>query len=135
MEDKLKELYKLLNEHKYVFLDEEFISIDNIEDEIEYKREDIENGDSLTLSIYSTKEENKPNLSFEDLGDILDEFDYSTDNAWNIDLINENEETLKKINELFHTLVAPIYIEGKEIARIVIYADENKEIEILKESN
>ena len=135
MEDKLKELYKLLNEHKYVFLDEEFISIDNIEDEINYRRDgDIGIEGKLTLPIYAPKEMSKPNLTFEDLGEQLEAYDYGTDNAWNTDLIEDNKETLRKINELFHSLVSPIYNSDKEIGTIVIYADKNKEIDFIKES-
>ena len=135
MKNKLEELYKEIKPYGYIFLDEDYINVDDIEDELNYRRDsDIGIEGKLTLPIYAPKKINKPNFTFEDLGEKLEACDYGTDSAWNTDLIEKDKETLKKINELFHSLVSPIYNSDKKIGTIVIYADENKEIDFIKES-
>lgn len=135
MKDTLKELQELLKGREYVFLNDDLVDIDDVVDEINLIQENnMGENNFLELLIYDSKKVNKPAFTFEDLGEMLDNSDYITNNYYNTDLLEKNEEVLKKINELFHSILLSIYQIGNKICSITIYADGYKEMELLKES-
>lgn len=129
----LKELNELLKEHTYVFLDETFVDVDDIEEEINYMREYCFDSDSMVVPISSVKPMAKPIFTFDDLGEKLEAHSYDTENAQGTELLDENKETLDKINELVHSIILPIYTSDKTLFNILIYADEEKGFEIILE--
>lgn len=133
MKDDLKEMYKLMKDYDYVFLDEDFVDVDDIQEEIDNKRNnDMCDEEILLLPVYATKPITKPEFSFDDLGDKLESHSYDTENAQGTDLIEEDEDVLKLINELFNSIVSPIYSSEQELFSILIYADEEKGFGIIK---
>jgi hypothetical protein len=86
--------------------------------------------EDLVVTVYKANPANKPSFDFDDIGEFLDNRDYRYEDAWGNDLINENQETLDKINELVHSLIDQIYFSDDKLFDIIIYADEEKGFEI-----
>ena len=131
-QEEFKRMYELLKGHNFVFLDDNFIDAGDIEDEIRYWRDSYmcEDDEEIIVPVYKAKPANKPSLDFDDIGDFLDNRDYNYDGVWGLDIIDKNQETLDKINELFHSLIDPIYFSSDELFDVIIYADEEKGFEI-----
>lgn len=134
MNEELERMYELIKGHNFVFLDESFIDAYDIEDEIDncknmYMCDDEE---FITVPVYKAIQVDKPNLSINDIGELLEGHEYNTEDEWSTDLVKDDKETLAKINELIHTLILPIYISGVELFSIKIYADADKGFEIVE---
>lgn len=120
----LKTLQELLEDHSYIFMDDEFIDTDDIEDRIvDHIREYLtEDDDYSVFSIYAANEMDKPNLTIEHIGQILEDSEYSTENAWGMDLVEEDKETLDKMNDLMHSIIGQLYMKGYPLLKVTVYS-------------
>ncbi len=131
-QEELTRMYELLKGHNFVFLDDNFINAEDIEDEIANWRSMYmcEDAEEIIVPVYKAKPANKPSFDFNDIGDFLDNHEYEYEGVCGVDLVEKNQETLNKINELVHSLIDQIYFTDDELFDVIIYADEEKGFDI-----